>query len=235
MSRPIALVYATALVLSWSLPACTKSEPAAEKPPKQPEVTAPAADAPANDDRPAAGSSGRLSLVELKSFRPLSDDPGCGDCTPATAASFSEVTASSFRAPKERFGADRLVDQELNTAWCSAPGSAVGAWIEVTLRQPMPVDNMTIHPGDLSSREALFADARPAELRVTIDGRDRFRVVLPEYPDDYVGGTGYVYPTVELDGSPVRKVRLTVDKVHPGKAGDSVCVSGIRLEVLDEP
>lgn len=180
------------------------------------------------------GSPDAVKIIEYVTFRPTRDDPGCGDCV-ALAASQIAVSASSFLRPENRYGPSKLVDGDMQTAWCEgAEGDGTGEWVALEFAQPLPVDNILLHPGYLKSDATLFANGRPTTLLVDIDGRASYRVELPEYPTDYASSSSYVYPTIELDGSRIQRIRITLENVSAGRAARDTCISGVRIEVLEE-
>lgn len=189
------------------------------------------------DDRVAGkepGTPDTTKVVEYVTFRPTRDEPGCGDCVVLSASQIAAVNASSSLRPENRYGPGKLVDDSMQTAWCEGgSGDGAGEWVVLELARPLPVDSIVLHPGYLKSDATLFDNGRPTILRVDIDDGASYRVKLPEYPADYASSSSYIYPTIELDGSSIQRIRITVEAVLPGKAANDTCISGVRIEVLE--
>ncbi len=208
--------------LLWTALACAGVDEAPADP-------APA-ETPPSDEPPAKGPK----TIKLETWRSVSDDPGCGDCYSLTDKHYKRREASTTLEPAKRYGVGNLVDEDLATAWCEgADGDGAGEWVSLRLEKPLPLDRITLNLGYLKSDAVLFDNARPANLKITTDTAQAFILELPEYPDDYVSGSGYVYPWMQLDGSPIGLIRVEIVEAYKGKSAADACISGIIVEALE--
>jgi hypothetical protein len=87
----------------------------------------------------------------------------------------------------------------------------------------------------LKSNATLHNNARPKKLKITTDTDQAFVIALPAYPEHSAQATGYTYPKVELNGSPVRSIRIALVSSCDGKRAADTRISGALIEIAEEP
>jgi hypothetical protein len=138
------------------------------------------------------------------------------------------VKASSTLKPQgeNHYQAENLRDLWGGNAWSEGvEGPGIGEWLELVPAEAKPLRSLRITPGYVKhDHEGLFtANARPARVRVELNGKHRFEASIPDKPEEFhIPVTGFT--------EPARKIRLTVLGVYPGEKYEDLCVSTIRLE-----
>jgi hypothetical protein len=110
-------------------------------------------------------------------------------------------------------------------AWSEgAEGTGVGEWVELTPRQPKPLAAIDIDPGYFKSEEHFLANARPKQVRVTLNGEHSFTAAIQN---------ARVTRHIPIQGynKPVKNIRIVFEQVWPGNRYEDLCVSAIRLHV----
>ncbi len=118
------------------------------------------------------------------------------------------------------------VSQGRETAWAEGvSGDGVGESITLTLKKASPVKKIGIVNGYAKSAELYYANSRPAELDVSVNGGKANRVKIP---DEYLQREMFFFD-LSTGGELVKSVKLTIAKVYPGLQFSDTSISQVML------
>ncbi len=118
-----------------------------------------------------------------------------------------------------------LNDDQWDNAWCEGqPGPGIGAWVELQPQAPKPLAAIELHPGYAKSDALFKANARPKQVRVTLNREHEFSAQVPDRNQPLrIPVSGYA--------KPVHTVRLTIEEAWPGTRHEDLCISSLALHV----
>ncbi len=141
-----------------------------------------------------------------------------------------EVTASSSLAPSAdlTYTAGNVQDGDRGMAWVEGvKGPGVGESLTLQLEKPAKVTRVSLVNGYAKSRELYEKNSRVAEFAVRVNGLDPFTVSIP---DEFLKDEEFFFDLPKLE-EPVKTVKLTIQKVHPGTKYEDTAVSEVALVV----
>lgn len=164
----------------------------------------------------------------IRTFSPADENSGGyyaqrGERWTMVHANYQVVVSSTLQPEGEiRYDAESL---KSDGVWSEgAPGPGIGEWLELTPVVPKPLAAISLAPGYGSDLELYHANARPKKILVELNGEHRFKVDVPDSPDDF-------RIPVEAYVKPVKTIRLTFEEVWEGKRFEDLCIREVRLHV----
>lgn len=137
------------------------------------------------------------------------------------------ATASSSLVDTERLSYQPTeIGRGRETAWAEGvTGDGVGESITMTLKKSAPIKKVGIVNGYAKSAELYYANNRPAELDVSVNGGKAIRVKLP---DEYLKRERF-YFDLATGGELVKTVKFTIAKVYNGSQFSDTSISEVVL------
>lgn len=137
--------------------------------------------------------------------------------------------ASSFLTEKDgsEHRPENLSDWQKN-AWVEgAEGYGIGEHVTLTLTKPAKVARLGIQTGYTKSKALYFANSRPSQLGISINGSDPFHV---DVPDECLDEEHY-WIDLPKSSSLVKTIKLEILTIHPGTTYKDTAISDIDLLV----
>lgn len=148
-----------------------------------------------------------------------------------------EATASSTLKPISNHNYDvaNIKSLEPDLTWAEGvEGDGIGESIQLKSNRPLPLDEIQIMPGYVSSEnKSLWSkNNRVAELEITLNDEHTFTAKIP----DEKFSEPYPIPVRGYD-KPVTTVKLIIKAVHRGTSAHDTCISSVRLKgkLLEKP
>jgi hypothetical protein len=139
------------------------------------------------------------------------------------------VASRNARASSEAKGneANKVNDAGNDTYWASTkPAPAAGEWVQVEVERPVRLVSIIITSGRSVDRPTFLTQARPRDVDVELETKDRKRLTQSITLEDKVGGQ-----TFAVKGSDVVVVRMKIKSAYGAEPGRLVAVAELELFV----